>query len=337
MAEPKKPNTFILSDDSVNESGFRIDTEGIDISQFKLNPIMLYMHNRANEWTNPELLPIGIWKNIRKEGGKLLADAEFDMQHKFAAEVARKVEIGHLKACSVGIRVLAISDDEADLQKGQTRSTITKSKLLEASIVDIPRNGNALKLAFEDGADLTELGGVAIEKMNNILPFIKSKLNMKIVLSTLGLKEDATEVQALAAVTELKNSITQLQEEKTKLEAEMLAFKEQKATEKCVALVEKAITEKKITLSDKDNWLKLAKSNYETTEAALGTMKGFTSLAGKIESSKSDTTILSDSDKYEDMWKADKLLAWEKENPEEFERCQNAYYETINQKHPRKK
>lgn len=336
MAETKKPITFILSDDSINESGFRIDTAGIDIDQFKVNPIMLYMHNRANEWSNPELLPIGIWVNVRKEGGKLLADAEFDMDDEFAAKVAKKVEKGHLRASSVGIRVIAVSDDEADLQKGQTRSTITKSKLLEASIVDIPRNGNALRLAFEDGADLMELGGVAVEKMNNILPFIKSKLNMKIVLSTLGLKEDATEADALAAVTQLKNNAANLQTEKANLETEIQTLKNEKATEKCNALVDKAIADKKITAADKDTWLGLAKNNYESTEKALGTLKGFTSLGDKIESSKSDNTILSDSDKYEEMWKADKLASWKKEQPEEFERCYNAYYTTIGQKHTKK-
>ncbi len=336
--DKKEKIEFILTDDSINESGFRISTEGMDISQFIANPIMLYMHIRANDWTNPEYTPVGIWTNIRKEGNKIIATPEFDMDDEFAAKIARKVEKRHLRACSVGIRVLAVSDDEADLEKGQTRGTVTKSRLLECSIVDIPRNGNALRLSYNDGTDLMELGGNAsVEKLDNILPTINKKLNMEILLSTLGLKKDASEADALAAVTQLKNNAAQLQAEKTNLEAEVQTLKNEKATEKCASLVDKAIEAKKITAADRDTWLGLAKNNYESTEKALATLKGFTSLADKIESSKSDDTILNDSDKYEAAMRADKLLGWKKDNPDEFERCENAYYETVGKKHPRKK
>ena len=39
--------TFVISDESVNSYGKVILTDGIDISQFERNPVMLYMHERA--------------------------------------------------------------------------------------------------------------------------------------------------------------------------------------------------------------------------------------------------------------------------------------------------
>lgn len=330
-----KPITFILSDDSVNESGFRIMTNGIDISQFEKNPIMLYMHNRANDWTQPFLKPIGIWVNIRKEKGQLLADAEFDMDDENAVQIAKKVEKGHLRAASVGIKVKEVIEDV--IQEGQRIISVSQSRLLEASIVDIPRNGNALRLFFEDGAKLMELSELSLDKLDNFLPFIKSKLNMKTVLSTLGLGENATELEALAAVTQLKNNAIQLEADKKTLEAKIQELEQQKAEEKCSALVDKAIADKKITAADRDNWLGLAKNSFEAAEKALNNLKGFTSLADTIESSKSDNTILNDADKYEANWRADKLAAWKKDNPEEFQRCYDAYYTTVNEKHVTKK
>lgn len=42
----KENKRFVLSDGStINSKGFRIDINGLDISRFATNPIMLYEHN----------------------------------------------------------------------------------------------------------------------------------------------------------------------------------------------------------------------------------------------------------------------------------------------------
>ena len=138
--------SFIISDDSVNDRGFRILTAGINLERFKKNPIMLWMHRRDDGWDFTQVLPIGKWENIRKEDGKLLADPVFDENDKFALLIKSKVENDLIRGCSAGINPIEFSTDPKDLEKGQTRATITKSELYEASIVDLPSNRNTVRL-----------------------------------------------------------------------------------------------------------------------------------------------------------------------------------------------
>ena len=138
--------TFILSDESINDRGYRILTGGINLERFKKNPVMLWMHRRDNGWDLTQVVPIGIWENIRKEDGKLLADPKFDENDKFAQLIKSKVDNDFIRACSAGINPVEFSSDPKDLEKGQTRATITKCELYEASIVDMPSNKNTVRL-----------------------------------------------------------------------------------------------------------------------------------------------------------------------------------------------
>ena len=87
--------TFVLHDETVNTYGFRMLTDGANLAEFRKNPVMLLDHM---DWK----LPIGRWENIRKEGGKILADAVFDMRDPNAAEVARKVDENFIRMASIG-------------------------------------------------------------------------------------------------------------------------------------------------------------------------------------------------------------------------------------------
>jgi hypothetical protein len=328
--------TFTLSDESINESGYRILTSGIDISQFKKNSVMFYNHHRSDDWNNQQGLPIGIWKKIRKEGAELVAEEEIDLEDDFALKISKKVEKGHLKATSIGIRVLEVSTDPKYLEKGQTRPTVTKCKLLEASIVDIPRNGNALVKLYmtndKGEEEVVELGMEgSIEKLNTILPIIKStnKLNMKTVLGFLKLKEDASEAEVLAAITQVKNNSIQLAQENDALKAKIKKAEDEQVKSKNEALVDKAISDKKITAADRDTWVGLAEGNYDNTKKALDGMTGFAKLSDTIENSTSEDANLGDFEKYQAKWEKGELLSWEKNNPEEFKRCKLAYYNVV--------
>lgn len=124
--------TFIVSDESRNYLGMVVKTDGIDISQFKRNPVMLYMHDR-------EKGVVGRWDNVRKEGKNLLADAVFDESTELGKQVKSQVEKGFLRSASIGIEVLEMKTIDGI-------ETVTSSVLTEISIVDIPGNDNALKL-----------------------------------------------------------------------------------------------------------------------------------------------------------------------------------------------
>jgi HK97 family phage prohead protease len=121
---------IVLCDSAtVNSYGFRTEVEGIDLTRFKKNPVMLYNHDHEKV--------IGRWEKIKVDEGKLTAEPVFDTDDPFAAEIERKVKDGFIKGCSMGIVIKNIS---------QTKGidTATNSVLIEASIVSIPSDENAL-------------------------------------------------------------------------------------------------------------------------------------------------------------------------------------------------
>lgn len=161
--------TFKLSDSSVNDYGTRVITSGINLDRFKSNPIMLWMHRRDDGgWLEAEApLPIGRWENIRIEGDDLIADAVFDEADEFALKIQSKVDQKILNTASVGLSIIELSEDPAIMLQGQTRATISKSELVEASIVDIPGNKNAVRL-YNKGAALK----LSLPDMQTSLPEI---------------------------------------------------------------------------------------------------------------------------------------------------------------------
>ena len=125
--------TFILSDESLNSYGYKVLTSGIDLKQFKDNPIMFYNHNR-------ELGVIGRWENIRIEGSRLLADPVFDEADEFARKIKSKVENGFIKSASIGF----YTEDRFTWKYNER--WVMKCRLKECSVVDIPSNENAMAL-----------------------------------------------------------------------------------------------------------------------------------------------------------------------------------------------
>lgn len=154
---------IILSEESVNSYGFRVLTRGIDLSGFKKNPVMLYDHRSYS------YLPIGTWAKPRIESGQLSAEPIFDMEDEDAAKIAGKYDRKILNAASIGIDILATSDDPADMLPGQRLPTVTKCKLYEASIVPIPSNTNAVRL-FRNGQPIDMSDENAVTLAFNINP-----------------------------------------------------------------------------------------------------------------------------------------------------------------------
>ncbi len=145
MADLRNVGTFVLTDSSLDSHSERIIVEGVDLTRFKANPIMLFNHLRPSRLNsrNELNLPIGIWKNIKKQNGQVVADAYIDTADDFAVKIGDKVEKGIITSASIGLAVKAVSDDEKDKIRGQKGVTITKCEIRECSLVDIPSNPNA--------------------------------------------------------------------------------------------------------------------------------------------------------------------------------------------------
>lgn len=175
---------FILSTESINRHGYRVMTNGIDLDRFRKNPVMFYQHNQYNA-------PIGRWEDIKVESdGTLTAMPVFDVKDALGAEIKRKVDEGFLFAASCHFKSMIWTDEKAFLLQGQTRKTLLKSELLEASIVNIPGQADAVKLSATDGNE-------------TIIPKLKNSIMdySKIALA-LGLNSDASETEILAFITE---------------------------------------------------------------------------------------------------------------------------------------
>ncbi|MDX9703922.1 MAG: hypothetical protein RBU23_12900 [Candidatus Auribacterota bacterium] len=291
MAETKKTFTFVISDESLNSYGFRVLTDGIDTSLFEKNPIALWVHSRPSGWDkNREPLPIGKWTNLRRDGKKLIADLEFDEDDEFAVSLMKKVEKGIINMVSAGLRAITTSDDSSLLVKGQTRPTVVQCLLMEASLVDIGSNRNALRLQDEFGTEIN----LSDRESNHLLPLLSDiqhqNLDMKFqeqIAQVLKLADNASEADVLAAVQNsvtlslqvsgLQGQVNSLTTEKTNLQDQLKVYQDaEKAAQeqKRIDLVDQAIAGKKITASEKETYLSLAEKDFDNTKKILDGMQG---------------------------------------------------------------
>jgi len=137
---------FIICDNTLNRKGWRLLVEGIDFNGFLKNPVCCVQHNT---W----VAPVGKWKNLRIENSQLLGTVEFDRNDDEAVRLYWKYTDGYMNACSLSIVPVSESDDPSMLVPGQRYSTITKSELLEVSLVTVPGQKNAVRLSTPEGED----------------------------------------------------------------------------------------------------------------------------------------------------------------------------------------
>lgn len=149
MAYKEIDKEFCLTDDSVNCYGYRMLTEGLDLSQYN-PPIGYLMHDREK----------GVavkWGSFRKDGDKLFAKPSINTS--LFPNLPDGIMDGFYQGASIGMVVPLEWSDEPEMKlPGQTDVTLTKWYFKECSIVDIPGNKNALaKLYYTDGSVMRDL------------------------------------------------------------------------------------------------------------------------------------------------------------------------------------
>ena len=258
-------NRIILSDSSVNCYGYRVLTEGLNIEAFKKNPVMLYMHFRDEGspiWGNYKA--IGHWEDIQINGDELSAIPIFDKVDDLSKEVAAKYEAGTFSAASIGIQIIATSANKELLLPGQTRETVTEALLMEASIVDIPANRNAVRLYDRSTSAL-----LATRMDTKCVPELpKPQLNV------MNFKPSWKTVCAFLKITDDKAATTELSLENIEsLDAEMKRLKDENGT---LVQAKKDIDEK---LTASTGEVAQLKSSIETMDTEISTLKS--SIEGK--------------------------------------------------------
>lgn len=128
--------TFIFSTDDVDRDGDRV-LQDWKLADFKKNPIALAFHKHDQ--------PIGVWKNIRVEAGKLMGDLQLAARgtSDFIDSLHALVEQGILKAVSVGFSSQKYEPNDFG------GYDLSKNQLYECSLVSVPANQNALRKAFD--------------------------------------------------------------------------------------------------------------------------------------------------------------------------------------------
>ena len=185
-----------ISNDSLNSYGFRILTSGMDTAQYNRNPVLLYMHERGNV--------IGYIKDLKVENNEVTGELMFDCASELSERCKKQFEFGSLRMVSAGLEILETSEDKDMLVPGQTRPTVTKSKLFEVSIADVGANDDALVLR-KDGKIITlgRDGNCDLPLLNNNKHQKKEEMENKTIALQLGLPETATEAEITAKLTEL--------------------------------------------------------------------------------------------------------------------------------------
>lgn len=231
----------IINTEGINCYGTRVITAGIDTTQYLKNPILLFMHKRDY---STEYLPVGTIENLRYKGANLIGTPVFDEDDTFALKLKSKWEKGVLRMASAGIEPLEYSSAPEHIKPGQTRPTVTRSKLIEVSIVDIGANDDAIQLYQPDGKLLT----LSKNGECDFIPLLESVPDTEPtegndlrdgIITLLGLENTATDTEILDAVKSLIESPDNLDSE-----------------------VEDAIKLGFIESSQKANFLAMASANY---------------------------------------------------------------------------
>lgn len=182
---------FIVSTDSWDSHGERIKVDGININEFKKNPVVLWGHDGFN-------LPIAKATKVWKDGNKLMARAKFYLKDEFARKVYDYIVDGFLNAVSIGGTV-----DEW----GSDGLTITKMTMKEFSVVSVPANPDAIATAKSlNGNQKAELRALAnayarkmLEKENGVTDIEKNIESLETLVATLREVAQSSKTQKASA------------------------------------------------------------------------------------------------------------------------------------------
>lgn len=329
----KSSKRFVISTDAENSNKFSVATAGIDISSYNQNPLMLWMHQRPKGERRDEILPLGNFVDLEFKDGKLYGVPTFDTTDTFAESISNKVENGTIRMASAGLIPLEWGRD------AEGRMWLLKSKLVEVSIVDIGSNPDALAVALYDEND--NLITLSDGYFKALIPDTNQNAdtNMKLIqlsadqlLPIIGLADGAKPEEVQAKIQELvtlsstqKNTIQTLTGEKktaedkaTELQAELDKQINLANEAKVTALVDGAVTARKITADQKDSYIKLAKADFDSVKSLLDGMKENPSVKSVVEEAKGKSGEEFQKLSWSELDKSGKLVALKADHPEIF-------------------
>lgn len=242
-----------ISNETLNCYGTWVKTSGVDITQYEKNPVLLWMHWRG--------VIIGCIKDLKVEGEDITGEPYFDEVRDESKQAKLQFDKGTLKMASANFDIIETSEDAALLKPGQTRPTVTKSKLIEVSMVDIGGNDDAITLCH-DGKELKLANGENCKELpllnqndNNFNKQTnKNQMNEfeKMIRMLLGMPETATNLEVQKQV----NILLGFKSANEELRRQMDELKLSGIT----VMVDEAIAQGKLKAEQKEHFMSLGKT-----------------------------------------------------------------------------
>lgn len=247
-----------------------------------------------------------------------MGDFVFDEKDVFAKQISQKVEDGFIRMASAGLDPLEWSDAIELKLPGQTRLTLTKSRLFEVSVVDIGSDDGALAL-WKDGK-LVTLSAGGDNKEIPIFNNNEKTEDMKAIALKLGLPETASEQDILNKISVCLS----LQTENLTLKSELEQIKLSAITD----AVKEAVDAKKITADKKEHFINLGKAvGIEQLRETLSLIPSAVKPTDVLNLSRGNVPGVTTTDaKTLRELQAEDVLKLRKDNPEEYARLYKAEY-----------
>lgn len=310
---------FILNDETkVNQFGFRVKNSGLRLGRFRANPVILDNHKEGNEAV------IGRWENIQIEGHLLTAEAVFDDHDPNAVAIAGKVERGFIKGASLGLDPFSMNnfkiapDDVYDL---------VEAEILEASIVAIPNNANALVKLYANAEntmrellenEVSEILLMAsdVAKFKNYNSMKKINLTLSAV-AALGLPENTLEHDVELVNSKIVALKSELDTANKKVEAFEQLDKDKKA-KLSADTVDADIKAGKIDATKREDYIKLHAEFPDLYKSTITEAPTKTSLAAQVKQPVSVENVKT----FDDFEKLDlsAQIAFKEQYPEAYQK-----------------
>jgi HK97 family phage prohead protease len=187
-----------ISTDAIDRMGEVLDPSGVDLKNYKKNPVVLWAH----DYEKP---PIAKAQWVKRQGNVIMSKLKF-APTEFAQEIKTLYEQKFLNTFSVGFIPKNWEDGE-DGNPKKARRTFTEWELLEYSAVPVPANPEALALAMKKG----------FIKSNELKSLIKEPL-----LQEFNNEEETTYTSSGAAETKIIQVVNEVKEN-SQITSELLA------------------------------------------------------------------------------------------------------------------
>jgi HK97 family phage prohead protease len=199
-----------ISTESVDRYGDIVRAAGLNDANFAKNPVVLFGHDHR-------AFPVGksLWRKVTERGGVkgVLAKTQFADTAQ-GHDVFKLWDGGYLNAASIGFIPLEYTPIYEKDEEGHDRWTggyeFTASDLLEYSIVPVPANQEALRLAIDNGVlesrDVLGVARVALFE-KDVCELRECGKDVKTSLEQIG----AALIRANLTIEELKSKINALE------------------------------------------------------------------------------------------------------------------------------